>query len=52
MRRRGAEIDDACLVALEGEPSPDEDFDADEGAMLVIPHAIVAVREPNRGQIA
>src|SRR5215207_4132128 len=46
MRRRGAEIDDACLVELEGEPSPDEDFDADEGAMLIIPHAVVAVREP------
>jgi hypothetical protein len=52
MRKRGAEIDDACLVELEGEPSPDEDFDADEGAMLIIPHAIVAVREPDRDQFA
>jgi hypothetical protein len=52
MRKRGAEIDDACLVELEGEPSPDEDFDADEGAMLIIPHAIVGVRQPDRDQIA
>jgi len=48
MQRRGAEIGDACLLELEGEPSPDEDFDADEGAMLIIPRAIAAVREPDQ----
>jgi hypothetical protein len=52
MRKRAAEIDDACLVELEGEPSPDQDFDADEGAMLIIPHAVIAVREPDLDQIA
>ena len=52
MRKRGAEIDDACLVELEGEPSPDQDFDADEGAMLIIPRAVVAVGDPDLDQIA
>jgi hypothetical protein len=34
-------------VELEGEPTGDEDFDADEGALLIRPTCIVDVREPN-----
>ena len=31
MLRRDADLDDSQLLELEGEPSDDEDFDADEG---------------------
>lgn len=43
MRGRDADIDGSLLVELEGEPSDDEDFDADEGALLVRPTRIVSV---------
>jgi hypothetical protein len=44
MIKREAELNGDCrLVALEGEPSEDEDFDADEGALLVKPERIVDV---------
>jgi hypothetical protein len=33
-------------VELEGEAGEDEDFDADEGALLIHPTKIVDVREP------
>jgi hypothetical protein len=46
MRRRDADLDGSLLVELEGEPSEDEDFDADEGALLIHPTRIVDVREP------
>lgn len=46
MRNRDADFNGAKLVELEGEPSEDEDFDADEGALLVHPTKIVDVREP------
>jgi hypothetical protein len=46
MVRRDADIEEARLVELEGEPSEDEDFDADEGAVLVRPRRIVSVRDP------
>jgi hypothetical protein len=46
LRRRGS-LDGALLVELEGEPTGDEDFDADEGALLVRPTRIVDVREPS-----
>jgi hypothetical protein len=43
MLKRDAELDDRCqLVALEGEQSEDEDFDADEGALLIRPRRIVS----------
>ncbi len=43
MIKRDADLDDRCqLVELEGEKSDDEDFDADEGALLVHPRRIVA----------
>jgi hypothetical protein len=31
----------------EGEPTDDEDFDADEGALLIRPARVVDVREPD-----
>jgi DnaJ-class molecular chaperone len=52
MLRGDADIAGAVLVELEGDPSADEDFDADEGALLVHPRRIVDVREPNRGRLA
>ena len=39
------------LVELEGEPSDDEDFDADEGALLVHPTRMVSVTEPDRERL-
>jgi hypothetical protein len=47
MLARGAEIEVAWLVELEGEPSDDKDFDADEGALLIWPRLIADVREPD-----
>lgn len=44
---RDADISGSLLVELEGEPSEDEDFDADEGALLVHPTRIVDAREPD-----
>jgi hypothetical protein len=46
MRKRDASLDGSMLVELEGDPSDDEDFDADEGALLVHPTRIVDVRKP------
>jgi hypothetical protein len=43
MIKRDADLDERCqLVKLEGEESGDEDFDADEGAMLIRPRRIVS----------
>lgn len=48
MIKRKADLDDDCrLVELEGDEASDEDFDADEGALLVRPTKIVDVREPD-----
>jgi hypothetical protein len=44
MVSRDADIEGSVLVALEGEPTEDEDFDADEGALLVRPTRIIEVR--------
>ena len=41
MLKRESELDGSRLVELSGEPSGDEDFDADEGALLVRPRRIV-----------
>ena len=38
---KGAELDDCVIVELEGERAPDVDFDADQGAVLVIPTEIL-----------
>ena len=46
MLNRDADLDERCkLVELEGEESEDEDFDADEGALLIRPNRVVRVRE-------
>jgi hypothetical protein len=47
MLGRNADVADAKLVVLEGEPSGDDDFDADEGAVLIRPTSIVDVRAPD-----
>ena len=51
MLKRDAEFDGSRLVELEGTPSEDEDFDADEGALLVEPEEIVDVRDVDRERI-
>ena len=51
MLGRDADIDGAVLVELEGTPSGDEDFDADEGALLIHPRRIVDVRQPDRERL-
>jgi hypothetical protein len=44
MLQRDADLNDACqLVKLEGDESDDEDFDADEGALLIKPTRVVSV---------
>lgn len=51
MIKRDAYLDSCCLVALEGEQSEDEDFDADDGALLIRPSRIVSVGEPDRERL-
>ena len=51
MLKRETDFDGSRLVELKGEPSGDEDFDADEGAVLVRPRSIVDAREPDRDRI-
>jgi hypothetical protein len=43
--KREGRLEGRVLVVLEGELSEDEDVDADEGALLVRPRAIVEVRD-------
>jgi hypothetical protein len=45
MIKREGRLSGRALVVLEGELSEDEDIDADEGALLVRPTAIVEVRD-------
>ena len=51
MLKREADLEGCTLVVLEGEQSQDEDFDADEGALLVKPRTIVDSREPDRERL-
>lgn len=51
MLRRDADFAGSVVVELEGRPSRDEDFDADEGALLVHPTRIVDVRRPDSDRI-
>ncbi len=44
MARRDADLEGSVVVELEGRRSQDEDFDADEGALLVHPTRIVDSR--------
>ena len=41
MLATGADVDDCLIVELDADPADDVDFDADRGAMLVIPRRIV-----------
>ena len=53
MVRRDADLDEGCMVVeLVGPESDDKDFDADEGALLVRPTAIVGVQPVDRDRIA
>ena len=45
------QVGGALLVELEGEPTDDQDFDADEGALLIKPTRVVDVREPDWDRI-
>ena len=51
MLKRDADLDGCRLVELEGEQSPDEDFDADEGALLIRPTRVVDTRELDRERL-
>jgi hypothetical protein len=51
MIERDADFEDCVLVVLEGEESPDEDFDADEGALLVLPTRIVDTRQVDKERV-
>lgn len=44
MESKAVDLEGCLIVELDGEPSGDVDFDADQGAMLVIPTAILACR--------
>jgi DnaJ-class molecular chaperone len=48
MLAKGADVEDCVIVELEGEPAGDLDFDADQGAMLVIPHRILGCAAVDR----
>ena len=41
MQAKGTKLDDCLIVALEAVKADDVDFDADQGALLVIPQAIL-----------
>jgi hypothetical protein len=51
MLRRDSDMEDSLLVELEGTPSEDPDFDADEGALLVFPTKIVRAIDLDRDRI-
>lgn len=48
MVAKGADLRDCMIVELDGRPSGELDFDADQGAMLVIPTAILACHRVDR----
>ena len=47
MLRREADLEDCVLVELTGRETGDEDFDADEGALLIHPQEVVDIRKPD-----
>ena len=51
MLKRDGALDGARLLVLEGDLAPDEDFDADEGAVLIRPRRILEVRDPDKRRI-
>jgi hypothetical protein len=52
MVERGADFEDCVVVELEGHESDDEDFDADEGALLVIPTKVLGARPVDKDRLA
>ena len=52
MADRDADLEDCVVVELEARESDDEDFDADEGALLVIPTEICDVRPVDKDRLA
>ena len=51
MIKREADLDGCRLVELEGERTPDEDFDADEGAVLIRPTRVVEARDLDHDRV-
>jgi hypothetical protein len=51
MLRRDSDMEGSLIVELEGTESDAPDFDADEGALLVLPTRIVEAREVDRDRI-
>jgi hypothetical protein len=51
MLKRDVDFECCQLVALEGELSKDEDFDADEGALLIKPSRVVRAGDPDWDRI-
>ena len=51
MVERGADFEDCVVVELEGRESDDEDFDADEGALLVIPTEVLGARPVDKDRL-
>lgn len=51
MLKRDADLDGCRVVELEGEESADEDFDADEGALLIRPSRVVDARPLDRERL-
>jgi hypothetical protein len=47
MQRRDADLERCVVVELEGERAHDVDFDADEGAVLVLPTAVLGCAPPD-----
>jgi DnaJ-class molecular chaperone len=52
MVKRDADLDGVVVVELQGEESSDEDFDADDGALLIRPSKVVDTRPLDRERIA
>jgi hypothetical protein len=51
MLSNDAELDDCLVVELEAQRASDVDFDADDGALLVLPTAICACTAPDKSVI-
>jgi hypothetical protein len=51
MIKRDADLDGCRLVELAGEKTPDEDFDADDGALLIRPTKVVDTRRLDHARI-
>ena len=51
MLKRDTDFHDCKLVVLEGRLSEDEDFDADEGALLIKPTRVVRSGEPDHAKV-